>query len=367
MEWNLTDNVTDENSTNGTQYPSGLDTEKLPVLKVVHDVLIVILLVAVMFAMGCHITWMQLWDHIRRPLGILIGMCSQFILLPLSAFILINLLHLGILHGTGLLLLACSPGGVTSNIFTYFCDGDISLSIAMTTCSTLVALGMMPLNLYMYGKSLEHGNVVIPYEKMAWSLASVTCPVIVGMLVHWKFPRAASYITKIGTYAGFGIIIICQTMEFFIFPNIFVDVPWQLYLSVVVLPLLGFTLGYTLAWIFRQEPQVRRTISIESGVQNVGTALTIVSISFPFENQDKVLLFPWLYAFSMTGVSIVISAMYQLYIRNCSKTKTVVFVSGEAPITTVHYPNKEEKQDGLSNVAYTSDCSDNDNNMVTKV
>lgn len=71
--------------------------------------------------------FLQLWMHIRRPIGIIIGMLSQFVLLPLSAFILIKVLGLGILHATGLLLLACSPGGVTSNIFTYFCDGDISL------------------------------------------------------------------------------------------------------------------------------------------------------------------------------------------------------------------------------------------------
>lgn len=124
-------------------------------------------------------------------------MCSQFVLLPLSAFLLIKVLGLGILHATGLLLLACSPGGVTSNIFTYFCEGDISLSIAMTTCSTLVAMLMMPVNLYMYGQSLNQEDVVIPYGKMALSLISVTCPVLFGMLVHWKFPRVAAHLTKV--------------------------------------------------------------------------------------------------------------------------------------------------------------------------
>lgn len=139
----------------------------------------------------------QLWQHVRRPVGILVGLLSQFVLLPLSAYLLITALGLGILHATGLLLLACSPGGVTSNIFTYFCEGDISLSIAMTTCSTLVAMIMMPANLYLYGQSLNQENVVIPYLKMVYSLVSVTCPVLVGMLVRWKFPRLATYLTKV--------------------------------------------------------------------------------------------------------------------------------------------------------------------------
>lgn len=85
-----------------------------------------------MISMQCFL--LQLWMHVRRPIGIIIGMLSQFVLLPLSAFILIKVLGLGILHATGLLLLACSPGGVTSNIFTYFCDGDISLRYTNKSC-----------------------------------------------------------------------------------------------------------------------------------------------------------------------------------------------------------------------------------------
>ncbi|KFM67580.1 Ileal sodium/bile acid cotransporter, partial [Stegodyphus mimosarum] len=278
-------------------------------------------------------------------------MCSQFVLLPLSAFCLIKVLGLNILHATGLLLLACSPGGVTSNIFTYFCEGDISLSIAMTTCSTLVALGMMPLNLYMYGQNLNQEDVVIPYGKMALSLVSVTCPVLVGMLVHWKFPRIAAYLTKIGSISGLLIIIICQTMEFFIFPDIFVNVPWQLYFAVILLPCLGFTLGYTSAWICRQKPQVRRTVSIESGVQNVGTALTVATLSFPFHNLEKVLLFPWLYAFSMTGVCIVISAFYQAYIRCSSLSKSVETLPAEREVSAVRYA----EEGGKANGAYVAD------------
>ncbi|XP_054720616.1 ileal sodium/bile acid cotransporter-like [Uloborus diversus] len=335
-------------SGNGTAGPP-----PVPLLKTVHDILLVVLLVAVMFAMGCHITWEQLWIHIRRPVGIVIGMCSQFVLLPLSAFCLIKILNLGILHATGLLLLACSPGGVTSNIFTYFCDGDISLSIAMTTCSTLVALGMMPLNLYMYGQNLNQDDVVIPYGKMALSLVSVTCPVLVGMLVHWKFPKLAAALTKIGSYAGLLIIVICQTMEFFIFPNIFANVPWQLYFSVVILPFLGFSLGYTSAWLCRQKPQVRRTISIESGVQNVGTALTVASLSFPFHNLEKVLLFPWLYAFSMTGVCVIISAFYQLYVRQCSLSKSVETLPADCNVSAVRYA----EEGGKANGAYIGDST----------
>ncbi|GIY46422.1 hypothetical protein CDAR_585861 [Caerostris darwini] len=296
-----------------------LDLLPDPVIKLAHDILICVLLVSVMFAMGCHITWNEVWSHIRTPVGVLIGMLSQFCLLPLAAFTLIVLLGMDPLYATGMLVLACSPGGVTSNIFSYFCDGDISLSVTMTTCSTIAALGMMPLNMWVYGQWLETGAVTIPYSKMSISLASVTAPVGAGMFVRWKYPNAAPYITKTGSYAGFAIIFICQTMELIIFPDIFDGIGWQFYVALVVLPFIGLSLGYGLAFVFRRPPPVRKTIAIECSIQNIGTALTVISLSFPIEMQKKVLAFPWLYSLPLITTVTVSCAFYQLYKRTCFK------------------------------------------------
>lgn len=69
----------------------------------------------------------KVWSHVRKPVGVLTGMVSQFLLLPFSAYCLVHILAIEPLHAAGLLILASSPGGVTSNLFTYFCDGDVSL------------------------------------------------------------------------------------------------------------------------------------------------------------------------------------------------------------------------------------------------
>lgn len=69
----------------------------------------------------------------------------------------------------------------------------------------------------------------------------------------------------------------------FIFPDIFNDVPGALYAAEFLLPLLGLALGFAAASICRLPYPVRRTVAIEAGIQNVGTALTIITLSFPFE------------------------------------------------------------------------------------
>ncbi|XP_027194938.2 ileal sodium/bile acid cotransporter-like [Dermatophagoides pteronyssinus] len=294
-----------------------------PMLKQIHDYLIVVLLISVMFAMGCSITWEQVWGHVRKPIGVIIGMISQFVLLPACAYFLIVIFQIDPLHATGLLILACSPGGVTSNVFAYFCEGDLSLSVTMTSFSTVVALIMMPFNVWLYGRNLETETLVIPYGKMTISLLTLTTPVAIGMLVNWKLSKIAPILTRIGSIAGFGIIIVCQTLEVFIFPDIFNDVPAVLYAAEFLLPILGLTLGFFAASLFRLSFAVRRTIAIEAGIQNVGTALTIITLSFPFEQLRKVWLFPFLYAFSMLAICCIVAVLYQLQKRFTNKTKSL--------------------------------------------
>ncbi|XP_025016214.1 sodium/bile acid cotransporter-like [Tetranychus urticae] len=222
------------------------------------------------------------------PLGSLFNCLSPF-----------HVIDIDPLHAAGLLILASSPRGVTSNIFTFFCDGDVSLSVTMTSISTIAALVMMPFNIWLYGRSLESDTIVIPYASMTTSLFFLTLPVLFGMIVFWKWPKVAPFLTKFGSIAGFLIIIVCEAMEVMIFPDIFDDITAKLYVAEVALPVLGLALGFGCASIFSLPYASRRTVAIECGVQNVGTALAIVSLSYPFEQLRKVWLFPFLYAFSI--------------------------------------------------------------------
>ena len=172
----------------------------------------------------------------------------------------------------------------------------------MTTLATIVALLAMPLNIWFYGRSLETEHLVIPYIQMSFTLVLITIPVLLGMFLNWKLPKFTPYITKVtfihlslvsqsyslinskvGVFAGLAIVLLCQTIEIFIFPDIFNDVPLRLYLADFILPVVGLALGYLIARIFCLKQYICRTIAIEIGIKNVGTALTIVSLSFPFE------------------------------------------------------------------------------------
>lgn len=288
-----------------------------PLIKKIHDGVVVGILVTIMFSMGCHIRISELWGHLKRPVGILVGMLSQFVLLPLLSYGLLSVLKLDGLYAVGMLILSCCPGGATSNVFAYFCDGDVPLSIVMTMCSTVLAMGMMPLNILLYGRFIDTGKVIIPYEKIATSMFVVTVPACFGLLFNWKFPKPAPYITKVGSVLGFLLIVTAQAMEVFMFPDIFRAAPGAIYLAVMLLPTAGMFVGYFFSWALRRPDPVRRTIAIESGVQNIGTAITVIALSFGYQLQKEALTFPLLYGFSMVILCFLVSSCYQVCKRTC--------------------------------------------------
>ncbi|XP_065303023.1 ileal sodium/bile acid cotransporter-like isoform X2 [Dermacentor albipictus] len=234
-------------------------------------------------------TVIQLWAHLRRPFGVAVGMLCQFVMMPLLAFGLLTCMRLSGLYAIGMLIMACCPGGTVSNVFAYFVDGDVPLSIAMTLCSTVLAMGMMPVNMLMYGYYVDTGDIVVPYSKMAMSLVFISLPAALGMLFNWFCPRVAPYITKLSSTLGGLLIVVTQIMEVFIFPDIFHNIPPVLYAATVVMPAAGMMIGYLISWLFKRPDAVRKTIAIESGIQNVGMGLTIVSLSFKFQVVEAVL------------------------------------------------------------------------------
>jgi predicted Na+-dependent transporter len=117
------DFYTNNTAMNATQLGSSTSNA----LKIASDVSITGTLVIIMLGMGSTIEIHSLIKHLRRPIGIGIGMLSQFIVLPAVTFGLAHALQLPPLAAIGMLVVGCCPGGSTTNIFSYWTDGDVPL------------------------------------------------------------------------------------------------------------------------------------------------------------------------------------------------------------------------------------------------
>lgn len=239
-------------------------------------------------------------------------MLSQFLLLPLIAFGLGHVLQMTAPQAISVLVMGCCPGGTTSNIFTYWSEGDVALSICMTCLSTLMALGMMPLNLFIYSRSWTDERAVIPYAKIAIALASTAAPAIVGVFIRHKLPKLANVITKVGSVSGLLVILITLVLQGLIFPEMF-RVRWTIFFAAFSMPALGFAFGFVLATIFRMKWHLCRTISMETGAQNVSLAITLVTFTFSDELLGEMILFPSLYGVTVITDSFIFVGIYLFY------------------------------------------------------
>ena len=100
----------------------------------------------------------------------ILGPVRPIIIVPHISLDIIAIVHFHFDRRLGLFVLGCCPGGTGSNFWTLLLDGDINLSISMTFISTLAAMGMMPLWMFVMGPVLTDGKLIIPFAELIMSL-----------------------------------------------------------------------------------------------------------------------------------------------------------------------------------------------------
>ena len=246
-------------------------------------VLIVLpILTLLMFELGLNLNLNDFALLYKRPQAMLVGLCGQLVLLPLVALILAYSYNLPEVLLLGLVLIALCPGGSSSNIFTLLAKGDVALSIAMTTVSTVVTMFTLPLILkwVMTFSGLSLAEFDIPIGKLlVQNLVLMLLPISVGVLLKRFAPNKASKINSLLAKIAFPCLLLLASIFFIEHYSDIVAYFNDLALAVVALILSSF-----LSRIFKLSSKVRRTIVIEVGMQNAAQAIALASSPFVFNN-----------------------------------------------------------------------------------
>lgn len=215
------------------------------------------------------------------PKAVALGLVNQLLLLPVVAFGLAVAFQLEPVMAVGLMLIACAPGGSTSNLITYVARGDTALSITLTAISGFVVVLTIPLILvfsmdYFMGETQE---VSIPVLQTIGQIVVITViPVVIGMLIRQFKPTFADRMEKparIGSAVIFVVILLGV-----IAAN--VDVLREHFISLsgvtITLNVIMMSLGFGAALLLKLNQRQALSISIESGIQN-GTLAIVIATS----------------------------------------------------------------------------------------
>ncbi|XP_045455379.1 sodium/bile acid cotransporter-like [Melitaea cinxia] len=243
---------------------------------------------------GCAMHWPSVKGVLKRPIGPLIGVCGQFIFMPLISF------GLGFLifpdtpaMRLGMFFTGVAPGGGASNIWTFILGGNLNLSLAMTTISTLAAFGFMPAWLFSLGQVVfADANIVVPYTRIATFVVGLLIPLAIGVGMQKVTPRIATFMVKI--LKGFSTTILLFIIIFAIVTNLYIFelFTWQIVVAGVCIPWLGYLAGYVGARLLQQSHEDAIAISMEIGIQNTGISIFLLRYALPQPEADLTTVVP---------------------------------------------------------------------------
>lgn len=241
-----------------------------------------VILGIIMLTMGLTLTVDDFAIMARCPLDVFIGACAQFIVMPGVAWLLVRVFGLEPALALGILLVGCCPGGVSSNIMSYLCHGDVAFSVGMTCASTLLAPVMTPLLLELTAGEIIHIDAVGMFKGI---LIVTLLPVAAGCMLNRRYARRPSFPTVQSLMPGVSVVSLAcivggvvSTVHDALVARGLVLFLWT-FAVVLCHNTLGYILGYAAARLARFARAKRRTLSIEVGMQNAGLA-TVLSATY---------------------------------------------------------------------------------------
>lgn len=245
-----------------------------------------IALAVVMFGVALGITVNDFKRLLQNPKLLILGVVSQFVLLPLLTFGLVLLIQPQPSIALGMMMVAACPGGNISNFMTHLANGNTALSVSLTAFATFLALFMTPLNFQFYGNLYEPTAEIlkaVSIEPMALVKVVVMIlgiPLLAGMIVRSKFEKFAIRLSKalkpISILVFVGIVIVAFSNNL----DVFNDYAHHVIAIGITHNFLAILLGFLVARLFNLSFRNQKTLAIETGIQNSGLGLLLIFTFF---------------------------------------------------------------------------------------
>ena len=236
-----------------------------------------ILLGIIMFGMGMTLSVDDFKEVIKQPKNVILGVIGQFTIMPLLAFGLAVAFRLPPEVAAGVILVGCCPGGTSSNVMTFLAKGNVALSVAITSCTTLLAPFVTPaLILLLASKWLP-----VSAGDMFWSVVKIVLiPIILGivakMLFHKQVEQSVKAMPLVSVIAIVAIVAAVVSGS----QQKIAETGLLILLVVILHNTLGYLIGFGLARLFKLDYANQKAISIEVGMQNSGLGAALATAHF---------------------------------------------------------------------------------------
>ena len=251
------------------------------------------ILIVLMFLLGIDLNKKAFLDVVKNPKAVVLGLIGQIVLLPMLAFAVAWVLDLPAVYFMGLVLVACCPGGSSSNVFSMLAKGDVALSVTLTALSSVITLFTLPIIMEFVASAVSNMlgmQIHLPIGKLlVQNLLLLFVPMLLGSLFKHYFSVAAEKVKKVLSKVAFPALMTLALVFFYQYKNEILENFALLGLSAAVLILVAMLCSSGISRIGKFNDAIRRTIVIEVGMQNAAQAIAIASSPFIFNSGEMAL------------------------------------------------------------------------------
>lgn len=244
------------------------------------------LLAFLMFGIALNLRLSDFRQLLMFPKKALVGLFSQWILLPFLTYVLLLVMRPPPSVALGLILVAACPGGNMSNFLSSLAKANVALSVTLTAISTVICVFMTPFNFALYGNFYAPTRALLteisiePWEMYSTVFTILGVPLTLGMVFAHYLPRITALINK--PVRIISLIIFIAFIAFALLANysIFFQVLKLIFLLVFLHNLIALISGYGISALFRLDFADRKCIAIETGIQNAALGLILIFTFF---------------------------------------------------------------------------------------
>ena len=241
-----------------------------------------IALAIIMYGVALELKWVDFQYIVQNPKGFVIGIFSQFFVLPFFTWVLVALFHPPPSIALGMFLVAACPGGNVSNFLTSIAKGNVALSVSLTAVSSVAAIFLTPFNFSFWAGTYAPTAQLLQEVQLDTVEVFLTIglilgiPLLLGIMMTSKFPELAKKLAKAIkplSLVIFGALVLLALLGNF---ELFKTYIGAIFLWVLAHNFIGLGGGFLTAKLARLPFKDVKTIAIETGIQNSGLGLVLI-------------------------------------------------------------------------------------------
>ena len=272
----------------------------MELLNTLYDLMGLVFVLGTMISMGLSLTLKQITEPLRDTRFVLIALAANFIIPPVTAFLLIRAFSLDEPLTVGLLLVSLAAGAPGLPKTAVFARVDTAVATGLMVLLVVVTIIVLPIALPL----LLTGISVTFWDIASGLIILILVPLAIALFVRARYPEAAaSALPSFAQASNLSLLILMVLMVVLNFSDVVGLLGSGGLLASLILVVLTAAGGYLLGKLGQAGDWIQ---GLGAGQRNIAAAMVVATMNF---GNDEIVM---VVVFSLIGMLVIIPLALEL-------------------------------------------------------